>query len=225
MPLDKSCSLDAFQGNVSRSYKEGKRAKGTQHVADDHRERIVGLYRSGWSIRKIAKDQRVGDATVSALIEEAGIPRTNAQRRRLGPLSLSDAEKGYIAGIIDGEGCVGFTWGDAAKAQIRVTVANTNTQLIEWLKQKIGGHVFRKKKIHAKWKTGWQWTVTSAQARRLLDEIAPFLVIKRKQAELVSAFDDSAANGGPIGPDAFEARAKLIAGIRELNRKGEADAA
>jgi hypothetical protein len=33
VPLDKSCSLDAFQGNVSRSYKEGKRAKGTQHVA------------------------------------------------------------------------------------------------------------------------------------------------------------------------------------------------
>lgn len=33
MPLDKTCSLDAFQGNVSRSYKEGKRAQGTQHVA------------------------------------------------------------------------------------------------------------------------------------------------------------------------------------------------
>lgn len=33
MPLDKSCSLDAFQSNVSASYKEGKRAKGTQHVA------------------------------------------------------------------------------------------------------------------------------------------------------------------------------------------------
>mgnify|MGYP001558305958 CR=1 FL=1 len=33
MPLDKSCSLDALQKNISRSYKEGKKAKGTQHVA------------------------------------------------------------------------------------------------------------------------------------------------------------------------------------------------
>lgn len=33
MPLDKSCSLDAFKANVRASYKEGKTAKGTQHVA------------------------------------------------------------------------------------------------------------------------------------------------------------------------------------------------
>lgn len=33
MPLDKSCSLDAFKANVRASYKDGKTAKGTQHVA------------------------------------------------------------------------------------------------------------------------------------------------------------------------------------------------
>jgi hypothetical protein len=33
VPLDKSCSLEAFQSNVSAAYKEGKRAQGTQHVA------------------------------------------------------------------------------------------------------------------------------------------------------------------------------------------------
>lgn len=33
MPLDKGCSLDAFKANVRASYKEGKTAKGTQHVA------------------------------------------------------------------------------------------------------------------------------------------------------------------------------------------------
>jgi len=192
-----------------------------EHMANDRRGRIVDLYRAGWSIRKIAKDQRVGDATVSAALKEAGVPRVNAQRRRLGPLVLSDAERGYIAGIIDGEGCVGFTWGNAAKAQLRVTVTNTSYPLVEWLKRKIGGHVCRKKKTHEKWKTSWQWTVTSAQARRLLDAVASMLVVKKRQAELVVEFDDIAANGGPIGQEKFEARTKIIANIRELNQKGE----
>lgn len=186
------------------------------------RDRVIDLYRDGWSIRRIAKDQRVGDATVTRLLDEAGEPRVNAQRRRLArqPLQMSDADKGYLAGIIDGEGSVGFTWGSSAKAQIRVTVVNTDRRLIDWLLTRAGGHACPKKQKVAHWKRAWQWTVTSAQARRLLDEVGHYLVLKAEQAALVREFDDIAARGGPVGKRRLDDRARLISKVRDLNAKG-----
>jgi hypothetical protein len=99
-------------------------------------------------------------------------------------LELSDVERAYIAGIIDGEGCISpqFRHG---RVHVKVEVRNTNLNLIKWLLSKTGlGHVYTAKN-RANWKQTYSWEVFRfAEVRAILKVVQPFLIVKRKQAEL-----------------------------------------
>jgi hypothetical protein len=54
---------------------------------------------------------------------------------------LTEREKGYIEGIIDGEGCLYMS----KSHQICLEIANTNLNLLLYLQEKIGGKISLKK--------------------------------------------------------------------------------
>ena len=51
---------------------------------------------------------------------------------------LSETQKAYLAGIVDGEGCISFCK-IGSFLYLGVSVANTNKPLINWLRTNLGG--------------------------------------------------------------------------------------
>jgi len=123
-----------------------------------------------------------------------------ALKKRLDAITLA-----YVAGIVDGEGCIRI---DKAKGRtskrgycyvLVLTVSNTNEWLCQHLKNLFGGCTFAC--YHQKpRKVCWEWRVAALKARAVLEQIAPYLTIKKPQAELALQFQKRRRHrGGRIG--------------------------
>ncbi len=106
--------------------------------------------------------------------------------------NFSEFERGYLAGIIDGEGCICFTRSKSSSGRfvyrLQLTIVNTSVQLKQWLDSKLFGHGY----IIANWRKAcnkrevWSWTVSGPKRTiKFLREIIPYLVIKKQQASLL----------------------------------------
>ena len=103
---------------------------------------------------------------------------------------LTEAEKGYLAGILDGEGCIYILprkRGKYYQSDLRVTISTTNINLISWLKIKIP---MKSCTLNPqKMKSGnaiFNFIVSGVlQSQIFLTEILPYLIVKKEQAELI----------------------------------------
>lgn len=106
--------------------------------------------------------------------------------------SLTEAERAYIAGIVDGEGSIGIynrcTKNTETKRYIyalpKLSIHNTNKQLIDWLHQRLGGCV-HKSNHRAKPQHSPCWGLDiqgNLQLKKLLTVILPYLIIKKDKA-------------------------------------------
>ena len=100
----------------------------------------------------------------------------------------------YAAAMVDAEGCISIGesqhWTKTGTPYIaysfRIQIANTSKVLMDWLVQKFGGVVYKKKQCSNPLKPVYQWFTKGgwrAQERFLLG-ILPYLLIKREQALL-----------------------------------------
>ncbi|EKQ55459.1 MULTISPECIES: LAGLIDADG family homing endonuclease [unclassified Clostridium] len=103
---------------------------------------------------------------------------------------MTDLEKAYIAGIIDGEGSImlqRFHYNEYPSPCI--SIASTTYELLYWIKSVIGKGVIKQKKNYDnfKHKDCYSYILKYNDAIKLLKEIYPFLIInsKRKRAELI----------------------------------------
>lgn len=116
-----------------------------------------------------------------------GVTKTTFQPIKL---TMSDSERAYVAGIIDGEGYVGIL---KARKDVhmrpRVDVENTSELLIDYL-AKTTGLAKKYKKMRKNSKPNhhqiWSWTVRKfSEIKSLCEAVLPFLVIKRRHTELL----------------------------------------
>jgi len=106
---------------------------------------------------------------------------------------LKENEKYYLAGIIDGEGCVSFTrskseYSDKYIYRMQLTITNTSNNLLDWLESRFEGkgHICKSIRKTNNKRTCWDWTISGPRRTvRFLQEISPYLIIKREQAELL----------------------------------------
>jgi len=109
---------------------------------------------------------------------------------------MKKTELAYVAGIIDGEGCIGIqtfkTRGrrGGVRYGMYVTVANTNEWLIQWFKFNFGGCVCRTDNSGSNNKDCWSWRIQTRQAADFLRLVLPYLQIKRFRAEVALQFQD-----------------------------------
>lgn len=128
---------------------------------------------------------------------------------------LSEAEKGYLAGIIDGEGCLRLSRSKNSRNgrptyHIQVDISNTSRNLLNWLIEKLPGAAYYSEMGHNEpnWRKGYHWKIAgNRRAIAFLREIAPYLIIKREQAELL-------CNGYVLLSE--EEREQLYQRLREL---------
>jgi hypothetical protein len=136
--------------------------------------------------------------------------------------NLSNEQLAYLAGIIDGEGCISFTLAKGGRV-IRpfIGIANTKRKLIEtirsWLKLR---NVARKSRRSAKHKNVWQIHITRyADVKALLEKVKPYLIIKKKQCNLTIKYCTSRLSKGvnsPYSPDEMN----IFEKVRKMNKRG-----
>jgi hypothetical protein len=102
---------------------------------------------------------------------------------RLRPLMAVEAA--YLAGIVDGEGTIGFKRGRPF-----LSVYNTSLVLMRWL-QALGGPGITARRTPIARKTCYGWTLAGARDLYiLLNALVPFLQIKRQLAlDVIAAFE------------------------------------
>jgi len=82
--------------------------------------------------------------------------------------------RAYIAGLLDGDGNI-----DTYDNQVVIVFTNMSTNLIEFLKDSVGGGAYRCKP------TTWRWQLSGIKIQELfLLSITPYLVSKKEKAKL-----------------------------------------
>lgn len=111
------------------------------------------------------------------------------------PTDMQPTEMAYLAGILDGEGVISIhahtkrhrtvaRRGEPYKIlQPVVQIYNCNTELIDWLHNRIGFRVNGRDRRKAR--TSYQMAVSGYRNHGLLSPLMPFLIAKRQQAMLV----------------------------------------
>ena len=116
----------------------------------------------------------------------------------------------YLAGIVDGEGCVSVTYGTkSGHERIRLTVSNSDRHLIDWLTSRIGGSV-SKNKTKRNRKPAYHWEIYANKAFIVLTLLLPYLKLKKRQAELCLQFHTDKSK-----------RAWITKQIRRMNKRGK----
>jgi len=149
---------------------------------------------------------------------------------------LSAGLSGYVAGIIDGEGCISINrarfrnkpWLSDRYTAI-LSVGNTSRQMIELLVSTFGGTIALRPAT-AKHKACYVWSVRGPKAKAVLDAVGPHLRVKVAQRDLLIEFvrDFRSFKGGAypriraprVSTDELERRKRIWLAIKALNRPG-----
>jgi len=142
------------------------------------------------------------------------------------------AERGWVAGIIDGEGCIYLhpRHHSASTFHLRLKVAMTHKVTILALRKLTGGGAIQRvRRPGTKWKDSYVWDNSTQVAAAVLRQVLPFLRTKHRQAVLAISFAEDRARVGGGGKGTAQ-RKKAAASkrrqmtayrrMRKLNRKG-----
>lgn len=97
-------------------------------------------------------------------------------------MNLTIVDKAYIAGIIDGEGSICLSK-DNASNQFRypnIQVSSTTYEILQYLKDKIGGSISKRTETNEKYKQSWKWQIKTNLTIELLEQIVEYLLVPEK---------------------------------------------
>ena len=126
----------------------------------------------------------------------------------------------WAAGIIDGEGCIGFTKCNGHYA-LRLEVANTDPRMLDKLREMFGGSIKVKtwKPPATNQRPAWRWYLSTAQAANVLVQVLPWLVTKHEQAELAILSRQFVNRSGKPDPVSKARRIELSHRITQLKHQ------
>lgn len=123
-------------------------------------------------------------------------------------LSLTPEERAYMAGLIDGEGCIfAASVGPNRHRTVYpiVCVAMTHYGVIEWLCLRLKAGTVKNhgsaKSRPAHYKPQYRFSVFGKRAILLCSTLLPYLKVKRRQAELVLLFPPDQKRGAGVRLD------------------------
>ena len=142
----------------------------------------------------------------------------------------SIAEIAYLAGLIDGEGCIyiGHTkqgkYGNGYQWHSMLKITSCDEELIIWLENTFGGSKDSRYRWTSKKKFTrpvYNWQATGPMLDYLLPVVKPYLIIKRKQCDVMIRYRLTSKNIGSkrLPPEINEQRLELLSELRNLNSR------
>ena len=154
--------------------------------------------------------------------------RPLVQLRRV---DVSPTTSAYVAGIIDGEGCITLNRYRPPRADLSVRytplvqVGNTNSDLTTMLERIFGGHV-NVRPGTTNHRACFVWVITGPGAGITLRSVREYLQLKRLQCDLLLEYLDGfrSFRGGPrsrrVATDELARRERIYLELKALNRTG-----
>ena len=142
---------------------------------------------------------------------------------------LSETDKAYLAGLIDGEGSIVIEDCNYRKnVTLRMNITNSHIETLQELKRLYGGclYIHRSKQLN-RYKPVGQLGFTARRAAWILKEICPYLRIKKEQGQLALQFAETITprlhNGKRLSLEVKEKRRQLREQISKLNKRGPSE--
>ena len=146
---------------------------------------------------------------------------------------MKETTKAYLAGIIDGEGCITISrWRKhrnyrTPRYELRIIVVMTHKPTIDFISDNMpyGSSCFLHKPSVNGRKPSWKWVATNTFAAEILGHLLPYFITKRQQALLAIEFIQERGDGRRLGsnpcpPDMVAKRERFYAQMSKLNKKG-----
>lgn len=135
---------------------------------------------------------------------------------------MKETDWSYIAGFIDGEGCISLQLiGKYKSVVLRIGIRHTNKKILEYLKNSFGGtlcDVTHNRFPH--WKPSYDWSITGNAAVNLLSKIEPYVRIKIDQIDIAMAWHYLRSHGGKTSDEHKDKMQLLVDQMHWLNKKG-----
>jgi hypothetical protein len=133
----------------------------------------------------------------------------------------------WLAGFIDGEGCIGVRARGRSNnvGAMRLHITNTNKEVLVEIKERLGGSFYKSADDDGVRKASYVWEVSAQKARFILEMVLPFLKVKKSVAKLALDFQMTKKRGNRLNDELLAVRTGLVVKIKKLNRKGSIYAA
>lgn len=136
----------------------------------------------------------------------------------------------YLAGLIDGEGCfyIGNVkqgkYGSGLQWHSMLKITSCDEELVVWLESTFGGAKDSRYRWTSKKKFTrpvYNWQATGAMLDYLLPLVQPYLIIKKRQCEVMLRYRLTSKNIGSkrLPPEINEQRSLLMSEMRNLNSR------
>lgn len=138
----------------------------------------------------------------------------------------------YVAGLVDGEGCISIHVNRTRSLQfanqmprvvMQACVSNCHRPVLELLKTQFGGKIHKHHdKYNPRARDSFRWLVSEQQACKFIRKVYRWLVIKKKQADLLLELGKLKARNGRkrLSKASVECRLELAKKCGELNKRG-----
>ena len=140
---------------------------------------------------------------------------------------MTDRELAYLAGILDGEGCLTVlkrkskhSAGSIPNYAVNVIVCMTSESVTSWLKDKVpgswvsvtaGGSNKRGRDVY-------RWVIPGIKAVELVKAVAPYLVEKQQQAELIVKMGEYISGRGKMPtPEQIEGKEQIYTALKAMH--------
>jgi len=133
----------------------------------------------------------------------------------------SETDLAWLAGFLDGEGCITLHNSPRHRFSIQLHVSNLDLASLERCRAIAGaGAVLQKKgRMRPNERRGWLYEIYGHKAKALIRQVVPYMTARRPQAEILAQFP-IARQGHRVGPLTKVGQAVAYARIKELNRRG-----
>ena len=145
-------------------------------------------------------------------------------------IKLTEFQKGYLAGLIDGEGTICISKRFEKKRQksflwAEIVIGNVSLPLLENIKSIIGGFIYKVPPQKSHRPTHKQmYRLTRADMgiiRQILILLEPYLIVKKSQAKLMISFCNSRLNKSNTWTKAYsESDFEMQLEMKVLNKRG-----
>ena len=126
-------------------------------------------------------------------------------------MELTDLEKGYVAGIIDGEGTITLTYVHSSNKfrAPSIEVTSTTLEMLEKMKALAGGTISKVSKRAEHHKQAYRWCIRYNAVIDLLKEISEYLLEPKKKyrADLIlSTYKEVTPRNGKYSKEKLKAK-------------------